>query len=230
MRQQTCSTASTAASGRPTRRPVSLPEDGTRTLEYRASVGGAPVESSVGSVTLPVDRTAPGVSALASPPSAVGTVEEPVVVTLSASDATSGVAKIEYRLDEGEWGAYAAPLTFDEVGSALLEYRAVDVALNTSSVSSLSVVVSGPETPDASITVSAKTVVAGDTITVTGRGFGGEERVDLTLFSEPVLLELSAPMRTGASPRPCASRCRRRLASTPCAPPERPRGRSRRRG
>ncbi|WP_152631132.1 immunoglobulin-like domain-containing protein [Agreia bicolorata] len=168
--------------------PIAMTGDGTRTVEYRASVEGVPVESSLGSLTLPVDRTAPSASASASPASAVGTVEEPVVVTLSAADATSGVAAIEYRLDSGEWAAYGSPLAFDEVGSTLLEYRAVDVAGNTSTAATLSVVVSGPDTPDVSITLSAKTIVAGDTITVTGRGFGEGDRVDLTLFSEPVLL------------------------------------------
>ena len=168
--------------------PISLAEDGTRTLEYRASVAGVPVESSVGSITLPVDRTAPSVSALASPSTAVGTVEQPVVVTLSASDATSGVATLEYRLNAGEWAAYGGPLSFGTVGSTLLEYRSVDVAGNTSATGSLSVVVSGPDTPDASIALSASSVVAGDTVTVTGRGFGEGERVELTLFSDPVFL------------------------------------------
>ena len=168
--------------------PISLAEDGTRTLEYRASVAGVPVESSVGSITLPVDRTAPSVSALASPSTAVGTVEQPVVVTLSASDATSGVATLEYRLNAGEWAAYGEPLSFGTVGSTLLEYRSVDVAGNTSATGSLSVVVSGPDTPDASIALSASSVVAGDTVTVTGRGFGEGERVEMTLFSDPVFL------------------------------------------
>jgi GH43 family beta-xylosidase len=168
--------------------PIGVTGDGTRTVEYRASVAGVPVESSLGSVTLNVDLAAPSASAVAAPASGVGTVEEPVVVTLSASDETSGVAALEYRVDSGEWAAYGEPLTFGEVGSRLLEYRAIDVAGNTSATASLSVIVSGPETPDASITLSASSVVAGDSITVTGRGFGAGDRVDLTLFSEPVLL------------------------------------------
>jgi hypothetical protein len=168
--------------------PVAVTGEGTRTVEYRASVAGVPVESSLGSVVLNVDLTAPSVAAVAAPSSAVGTVDEPVVVTLSASDATSGVAVLEYRVDAGEWAPYGEPLTFGEVGSRLLEYRAGDVAGNTSATGSLSVVVAGAETPDASITLSATSVVPGQSITVTGRGFGEGERVDLTLFSEPVLL------------------------------------------
>jgi GH43 family beta-xylosidase len=168
--------------------PIAVTGDGARTVEYRASVGGVPVESSVGSVALNVDLAAPSVSAVSAPASAVGTIDEPVVVTLSASDETSGVERIEYRVDAGKWAVYGEPLSFGEVGSSLLEYRAIDVAGNVSATAPLSVVVSGPDTPDASITLSASSVVAGEPITVTGRGFGADDRIDLVLFSDPVFL------------------------------------------
>ncbi|HYF65219.1 MAG TPA: hypothetical protein VD886_20495, partial [Herpetosiphonaceae bacterium] len=45
-------------------------------------------------------------------------------VTLSASD-SAGVAGIEYRLGEGPWLRYQAPLTVD--GATAVVYRAVDV-------------------------------------------------------------------------------------------------------
>lgn len=55
-----------------------------------------------------------------------------VSVTLTAADGAdgSGVAKIEYSLDNVIWQAYAAPLIFDQDGSQYVYFRATDVAGN----------------------------------------------------------------------------------------------------
>lgn len=47
------------------------------------------------------------------------------VITLSASDASSGVAKTEYRIDNGEWTVYA-PFTIALEGAHTLSYRSID--------------------------------------------------------------------------------------------------------
>jgi peptidoglycan/xylan/chitin deacetylase (PgdA/CDA1 family) len=49
----------------------------------------------------------------------------------SATDATSGVAAIQYRTPGGAWTTYTVPTTIDN-GSIALEFRAVDVAGNIS--------------------------------------------------------------------------------------------------
>jgi hypothetical protein len=61
-----------------------------------------------------------------------GNYLESATVTLSATDAGSGVASVEYQLDGGTWTAYAAPVVVSAVGMHMLHYRATDVAGNTS--------------------------------------------------------------------------------------------------
>ncbi|MGB0653097.1 MAG: OmpL47-type beta-barrel domain-containing protein [Thermoplasmatota archaeon] len=59
-------------------------------------------------------------------------------VSLSASDATSGLDRIEYRLDGGPWTTYTEPFDLMD-GVHTLEHRAVDVAGNVEAVQSLTI-------------------------------------------------------------------------------------------
>ncbi|NWF29369.1 DUF1080 domain-containing protein, partial [Streptomyces sp. PKU-EA00015] len=58
-------------------------------------------------------------------------------VRLSATDAGSGVERIEYSLDSGPYLAYTAPLVVDRVGYHTVLYRATDKAGNTSEAKSV---------------------------------------------------------------------------------------------
>ncbi len=62
----------------------------------------------------------------------------PVAVNLSATDATSGVNTIVYRLDGGPWEAYVAPFEVGD-GQHEVEHRATDVAGNVEAVQVLDV-------------------------------------------------------------------------------------------
>ncbi|OAR23101.1 hypothetical protein A8W25_26675 [Streptomyces sp. ERV7] len=53
-------------------------------------------------------------------------------VTLSASDAGSGVDRIEYALADGAWQPYTTAFMVHELGSHAVRYRATDKAGNTS--------------------------------------------------------------------------------------------------
>ena len=53
-------------------------------------------------------------------------------VTVNATDADSGVARVEYALDGGPFGTYSAPVTVNSPGAHTVQYRATDVAGNTS--------------------------------------------------------------------------------------------------
>lgn len=53
-------------------------------------------------------------------------------VNLSALDADSGVASVEYKLDDGAWTVYAAPVVVGDEGAHTLVYRATDNAGNVS--------------------------------------------------------------------------------------------------
>lgn len=50
-------------------------------------------------------------------------------VTLSATDETSGVQRVEYRLDDGAWSPYSEPVALN-AGAVTVAYRALDAADN----------------------------------------------------------------------------------------------------
>ncbi|WP_345942196.1 plastocyanin/azurin family copper-binding protein [Streptomyces sp. SID2888] len=127
--------------------PVEVSDTGPHTLAYRATdkAGNtSPVKSVEFTVVAapPEDRTPPEVSASVS-----GTKNDSgdyigsATVTVTASDAGSGVAGIEYSLDGGPYLGYSAPVVIDRAGSHTVLYRAGDKAGNTSAPQSLSLTV-----------------------------------------------------------------------------------------
>nr|WP_306211099.1 Ig-like domain-containing protein [Actinoplanes sp. RD1] len=96
----------------------------------------------------PEDTTAPTVSA---------TVTGNATVTVTATDTDSGVARVEYQLDDGAWTPYTAPVSVTAPGAHVLRARATDTAGNTSEPVSVSFTVTEPE-PDEDVT--APTVAA----------------------------------------------------------------------
>jgi hypothetical protein len=87
------------------------------------------------------DTTAPTVSAAldpAAPDGAGGWYRSPVEVTVVAHDDRPGALELSYRLDGGEWTAYAAPLPVSAAGEHTVAFRAADAAGNESEVGSVS--------------------------------------------------------------------------------------------
>ncbi|WUN22863.1 hypothetical protein OG878_07090 [Streptomyces sp. NBC_00316] len=125
------------------------------------------------------DTTAPDTSATVSgTKDASGNYVGSASVTLTASDAESGVAGIEYALDGASYTNYTAPVAINSVGRHTLTYRATDKAGNTSPAKSVDFTVVAPEPPkdttppDTSATVSGTKDSAGNyvssaTVTVT---------------------------------------------------------------
>ncbi len=96
-----------------------------------------------------VDVSAPSTtSALAGTPGLAGWYVSAVTVTLTATDATSGVASIAYRVDAGSWQAYGAPITVTPDGAHLVEFQATDVAGNIETIktASFNIDVTAPST------------------------------------------------------------------------------------
>ncbi|HKP08275.1 MAG TPA: glycoside hydrolase family 3 C-terminal domain-containing protein [Microbacterium sp.] len=113
--------------------PVVVSSDGTHTVTFRATDSNGNV-SDVASWTGKVDRTAPAITAT--------TQSGGQFLALTASDAASGVASLEYRtkLTAGghtyysAWTAYSAPIP---VGSGMvpsIQYRATDAAGNVTAI------------------------------------------------------------------------------------------------
>lgn len=87
-----------------------------------------------------LDQTAP--TTTASPdraPGSAGWYNGDVQVSLSASDALSGVAATEYNLDGAGWSAYTAPVAISGEGTHTLQYRSRDNAGNQEAAGSLTV-------------------------------------------------------------------------------------------
>ncbi|HEY0698148.1 MAG TPA: family 16 glycoside hydrolase, partial [Micromonospora sp.] len=95
------------------------------------------------------DTTAPTVTAVVSGDKDTnGAYVGSATVTLSATDSESGVDRVEYSLDGGAYGTYAAPVTVNQPGQHTVSYRATDRAGNTSTPQSVSFTVVEPPAPD----------------------------------------------------------------------------------
>ncbi|NIJ12384.1 plastocyanin [Saccharomonospora amisosensis] len=117
--------------------PIVVNQAGEHTVRYRAG-DNAGNTSEVGSVAFtvveadPGDTTPPEVSAEVN-----GETDErgdyvgSATVTISATDARSGIAAVEYAVDEGEFRLYEGPVTVDRPGEHTVRYRATDNAENT---------------------------------------------------------------------------------------------------
>ncbi|MFF4962404.1 OmpL47-type beta-barrel domain-containing protein, partial [Streptomyces sp. NPDC001222] len=163
--------------------PVQVSTAGQHTLSYRATdkAGNTSEVKSVSFTVVaapPKDTTAPDTSASVSgTKDASGDYVDSATVTVSATDADSGVAKIEYSLDSGAYVDYSSPVQVSGVGQHTVSYRATDKAGNTSAVKSVSftVVAAPPQdttAPDTSASVSGTKDASGNyvssaTVTVT---------------------------------------------------------------
>ncbi|GAA1972221.1 OmpL47-type beta-barrel domain-containing protein [Microbacterium pumilum] len=122
--------------------PVAL-DEGSMAVSYRATDGKGNV-SDQESLTVKRDDTAPAVSADFDDHSGAST--GPVAVTLSATDAGSGVGSIAYTLDGGAWTTYTTPLSVTGAGTHTVAYEASDAAGNVSAVSTATIQIAVADT------------------------------------------------------------------------------------
>ncbi|WP_246074269.1 ThuA domain-containing protein [Nonomuraea terrae] len=79
----------------------------------------------------PEDDKAPVTKAALDPAEQpTGWYTAPVTVTLTAADEGSGVAKTEYKVDDGDWAAYTDPFKVDDDGTHKVSFRSTDKAGN----------------------------------------------------------------------------------------------------
>ncbi|GGP77316.1 plastocyanin [Streptomyces calvus] len=80
-------------------------------------------------------------------------------VTLEATDAGSGVDRIEYAIGaDGAWQPYTAPVVVDQVGTHTVRYRALDKAGNVSDTESVEFTVVAPPSDDTTAPETSATV------------------------------------------------------------------------
>ena len=134
--------------------PVVLDEPGTHMLEYRATDNAGNVsEPEMAHVTVVPsdgeDTTAPTVT-----PQVTGELDDDgayvgtATVNLTAVDAGSGVASVEYALDGAGYAPYTDPVVVDTGGEHTVTYRATDNAGNVSAPGSATFTVAEPSTED----------------------------------------------------------------------------------
>jgi hypothetical protein len=133
--------------------PVVVNQPGQHTVHYRAT-DKAGNTSTVGTVQFtvvspPGDTTPPQVSAAVSgTKDTSGNYVGSATVTISASDTESGVASVEYSLDQAAFAAYPGPVSVNQPGTHTVRYRATDKAGNTSTVGSVQFTVVAPPSGD----------------------------------------------------------------------------------
>ncbi|KZB86944.1 OmpL47-type beta-barrel domain-containing protein [Amycolatopsis regifaucium] len=140
--------------------PVAVSAPGMHMVSYRASdkAGNVSPEGMAHFTVVSSDTTAPTVtSEVTGTKDAAGDYVGKATVTLTATDAGSGVGKVEYKLDGGPWLTYSAPLALTVVGAHTVNYRATDKAGNVSAegAATFTIVAGGDSTaPVVSVVVS----------------------------------------------------------------------------
>ncbi|WP_434599229.1 OmpL47-type beta-barrel domain-containing protein [Streptomyces sp. A5-4] len=127
-----------AGAWQPYTAPVMVHQVGVQKVRYRATdkAGNAAAEKAVDfTVVAPPteDKTPPETTAtVTGTKNSNGAYITSAKVALAATDAGSGVDKVEYSLDGGPYLAYTVPVIVDRVGRHTVAHRATDKAGNTS--------------------------------------------------------------------------------------------------
>jgi len=132
------------------------------TFEVTASSGDPGQETGINEIEFLIDQTAPGTAATLEGEQDGEAYTGAVSVTLSAQDATAGVAQTEYRMaGEEEFTAYDAPFTVEGAGEHVVEFRSTDVAGNVEDVQSVEFTITDGEPAACPEPDTRETVVIG---------------------------------------------------------------------
>jgi hypothetical protein len=114
----------------PYARAIHVSGDGSHTIDYYATDAAGNTEMTH-STTVPIDSTQPtSAAAINGTLLSNGTYRAPVTITMTGTDATSGLRSILYRIDGGAWWTYTVPFRVGGSGPHTLEYQATDKAGN----------------------------------------------------------------------------------------------------
>ncbi|WHY91670.1 hypothetical protein QNK12_29420 [Neobacillus cucumis] len=115
--------------------PFELRDEGINTIEYK-SIDKAGNQEEAKTEVVKIDKTAP-VTSISDVPN--GWTNQDSSVTLSAADENSGVAKTEYRINNGDWTKYTGPVNAFIEGKNVVDYRSIDQAGNVEAYKSFEV-------------------------------------------------------------------------------------------
>ena len=158
--------------------PVMLSDDGAFAINYY-SVDNANNNEERGDLQVFVDRTPPAIThTLVGNPAANGAFPASVTAIITASDPTSGLASVEYKLDNGTWSPYSEALVISNEGNHTLQYRAKDVAGNMATSAVVNIVLDlTPPTVAIALTGPQHGGWYNSTVTVTVTASDGENAV-----------------------------------------------------
>jgi len=123
--------------------PFTFQADGSHAIDYYATDYSGNNET-LRSVTVKIDSATPSSSVqLAGTLAGDGSYISTVDVTVTSTDATSGVQSTQYRVDGGAWRSYATAFPLSGNGTHTVDYYATDVAGNVESAKSSVVRISG---------------------------------------------------------------------------------------
>src|SRR5262249_57811571 len=104
--------------------------DGVRTVSFYSTDVAGNTETT-GATSFKIDTTAPSTTAALSGTLQSGWYRSTVTVTLSGSDASSGVAGTFYEVDGGTFQSYSGSFAVSGDGSHTVSFYSTDVAGNT---------------------------------------------------------------------------------------------------
>jgi hypothetical protein len=140
------------------------------------------------------------------PPHTTGqaTTGDPARITLTATDATSGVASTVYQLDGGPTTTYGGPFSVSSVGSHTLTFHSTDNAGNVESTETLNFSVSGVSSTTTAVTssVNPSQFDEGVAFTATVSSTGGTPTGTVTFFNGTTQLGVATLSAGKASLKP----------------------------
>jgi hypothetical protein len=107
----------------------------------------------------------------------------PAQITLTATDATSGVASTVYQLDGGSTTAYTGPFSVSVGGSHTLTFHSTDNAGNVESTETLSFTIGAPTTTAVTSSVNPAQFYQGVAFSATVSSAGGTPAGTVTFFN-----------------------------------------------
>ncbi len=148
-----------------------IAKEGTTTLHYR-SRNGAGVYENEKSAMITIDKTKPTTTCIPEGTRGENNIYTTnVALTITGSDAPSGVSKTQYSLDGAPWADYQSsnkPIISKE-GTTDVKYRSIDVAGNTEDTQSIPIAIdkTAPTFANSTPANGAVNVAPDTTITVT---------------------------------------------------------------
>jgi len=120
--------------------PIVLSTVGSHTVEFNSTDLAGNTEATK-NVTVQITETVPPVTAASKSGTSglSGWYKSNVTVTLTATDAGTGVNYTKYRIDGGAWLTYTVPIVMSTVGSHAVEFYSVDLAGNTEATKNVTV-------------------------------------------------------------------------------------------